>query len=157
MCGTRLEQRPRNGAIRPVCPACDHTIYFDPKVAVAVCLMQDDQILLVRRGMEPMQGLWAMPAGFMEYDEDPQAAARREVLEETGLEVRIDRLLEVFHTPSDGGLANIVITYAASITGGRLQASDDADDVGWFSKANVPAVAFLPSQTIVQRWLAGEL
>ena len=51
---------------------------------------------------------------------DPEAAACREVLEETGLEVRIDRLLEIFHTPDDGGLADIVITYAASITGGSL-------------------------------------
>jgi ADP-ribose pyrophosphatase YjhB (NUDIX family) len=143
--------------MRPVCTTCNHIVYFNPGVAVAVCIMQDDQILLVRRGMEPMRGYWAMPAGFMEYDEDPKAAARREVLEETGLDVQIDRLLDVFHTPSDGGLANIVITYAASIIGGTMQAQDDADDIGWFSKNTVPAVAFLPSQTIVQRWQAGEL
>lgn len=157
MCGAKLEPRERSGAIRPVCPACDHTVYFNPAVAVAVCILQDEQILLVHRGMEPMRGYWAMPAGFMEYDEDPQAAARREVLEETGLDVRIDRLLDVFHTPSDGGLANIVITYAASITGGTLRAQDDADDVRWFSKTNVPPVAFLPSQAVVRRWLDGQL
>ena len=157
VCGSKTEPRQRSGFMRPVCTACDHTVYFNPGVAVAVCIMQDDQILLVRRGVEPMRGYWAMPAGFMEYDEDPKAAAQREVLEETGLDVQIDRLLEVFHTPSDGGLANIVITYAASITGGTMQAQDDADDVAWFMKANVPAVAFLPSQTVVQRWLAGEL
>lgn len=143
--------------MRPVCTLCDHIVYFNPGVAVAVCILQDDQILLVRRGMEPMRGYWAMPAGFMEYDEDPKAAARREVLEGTGLDVRIDRLLDVFHTSSDGGLANLVITYAASITGGTMQAQDDAEDVAWFTKDNVPPVAFLPSQTIVQRWLAGEM
>lgn len=157
ICGEKLEMRQRTGALRPVCPSCDHTVYFDPKVAVAVCIMQDDQMLLVRRGMEPMRGLWAMPAGFMDYDEDPKAAAKREALEETGLEVQIDRLLEVFHTPNDGGVANIVIVYAASITGGAMQAADDADDVAWFSKDNVPEIAFIPSQTIVKRWKTGEL
>jgi len=157
VCGTKLKLRERTGAIRPVCPHCDHTVYFDPKVAVAVCILQDDKILLIRRGNEPMRHLWAMPAGFMDYDEDPQAAARREVLEETGLEVHIDRLLDVFHTPNDGGMANIVIVYAASITGGRMQTDDDADDVAWFRREDVPEVAFLPSQTIVARWQAGEL
>jgi len=157
LCGGKTELRQRSGAMRPVCTLCDHIVYFNPGVAVAVCILQDDQILLVRRGMEPMRGYWAMPAGFMEYDEDPKAAARREVLEETGLDVRIDRLLDVFHTSSDGGLANLVITYAASITGGTMQAQDDAEDVAWFTKDNVPPVAFLPSQTIVQRWLAGEM
>ena len=157
ICGASLEQQQRAGALRPVCPACDHTVFFDPKVAVAVCILQDDSILLVRRARDPMRGLWAMPAGFMDYDEDPQAAARREVLEETGLEVRIERLLDVFHTPNDGGLANIVIVYAARVIGGDMQAADDADDVAWFSRQAVPEVAFLPSQTIIRRWLAKEL
>jgi ADP-ribose pyrophosphatase YjhB (NUDIX family) len=132
-------------------------VYFDPKVAVAVCILQDDRLLLVRRALEPKQGLWAMPAGFMDYDEDPKAAAQREALEETGLIVQIDRLLDVFHTPNDGGLANIVIVYAASVTGGQMQADDDADAVGWFSRDQVPEVAFLPTQTIVRRWLNKEL
>ena len=98
-----------------------------------------------------------MPAGFMDYDENPQEAARREALEETGLDVRIDRLLDVFHTPDDGGLANIVIVYQASINGGTMQADDDAEAVAWFGKDNVPEVAFLPTRTIVKRWLADQL
>lgn len=157
MCGAKLEPQERMGTVRPVCPSCDHTVYFDPKVAVAVCILHDDRLLLIRRGIEPMRGYWAMPAGFMDYDEDPASAARREVLEETGLHVHIDSLLEVIYTPDDGGLADIVIVYAASINGGTLQADDDADDVAWFGKADVPEVAFLPTQTIVRRWLDGEL
>ncbi|MBZ0298967.1 MAG: NUDIX domain-containing protein [Anaerolineae bacterium] len=157
VCGTPLEMQEHTGALRPICPQCDYIVYFDPKVAVAVCILQDDRILLIRRGRDPLRGLWAMPAGFMDYDEDPQAAARREALEETGLEVHIERLLDVFHTPNDGGMANIVIVYAAHITSGTLEAADDADDVAWFSKTDAPEVAFLPSQTIIQRWLNGEL
>lgn len=158
MCGAPLALLPRSGAERPVCTACDHTVYFEPKVAVAVCIMQDERLLLIKRGNDPLRDYWAMPAGFMEWDEDPQAAARREVAEETGLEVSIDRLLDVFHTPDDGGLANIVIVYAASITGGVMQPDDDAQAVAWFTRDNVPdRIAFLPSQTIIRRWLRHEL
>jgi ADP-ribose pyrophosphatase YjhB (NUDIX family) len=98
--------------------------------------------------------LWALPAGFVDADEDPEAAARREALEETGLIVNIDRLMEVFHTPDDGGMADIVIAYTASIAGGTLQADDDAEAVGWFTRGNIPEIAFLPSQRIIGRWVA---
>jgi ADP-ribose pyrophosphatase YjhB (NUDIX family) len=158
LCGTLLEIQERSGRPRPVCPNCEHIVYFEPKVAVAICIFQDEKLLLIQRGVEPMAGYWAMPAGFMEYDENPPDAARREALEETGLKVQIERILEIFHTPDDGGLADIVITYAASIEGGQMQAEDDARAVAWFSKAELPdKIAFLPSQTIVRRWLAGEV
>lgn len=158
VCGTALETRPRLGVERPVCPACDHTVYFDPKVAVAVLLMQDDCILLVKRANDPFKGYWTMPAGFMEWDEDPCVAGCREVQEETGLVVQTTHLLDIFHTPSDGGLANIVIVYAATITGGNLQAADDAAEATWFSRATLPPnIAFLPTQTIVKRWMEHQL
>src|SRR5690606_22403272 len=111
----------------PVCPSCDHTVYFDPKVAVVVFTLWAEHVLLVKRAIDPKKGFWALPAGFVDADEDPQAAARREVREETGLEARIDRLLDVYHTLDDGGLASIVIAYAATITGGELHADDDAE------------------------------
>lgn len=157
MCGQRLIQRQRNGALRPICPACDHTVYFDPKVAVAVLIRSGDRILLVQRANNPFQGYWTLPAGFMDYDEDPRSAGCREVAEETGLQVQIESLLDVFHTPHDGGLADVVIVYAARITGGTLRPDDDAADARWFTPADVPAVAFLPTQTIVRRWRNGEL
>ncbi|MGQ9888564.1 MAG: NUDIX domain-containing protein [Aggregatilineales bacterium] len=156
-CGARLEQRRRNGALRPVCPACDYTVYFDPKVAAAVLVCSADRVLLVRRANDPFRGHWTLPAGFVDAGEDPAAAAAREALEETGLTVTIDRLLDVFHTPDDGGLADIVIVYRASVAGGELRAADDADAAAWFSPADVPALAFLPSQAIVGRWQRGEL
>lgn len=158
-CGTALEQRQRTGAVRPVCPACDYTIYFDPKVAVVVFTLWEGRVLLVKRAYDPMAGYWALPAGFVDADEDPQAAARREVLEETGLAAQIDRLIDVYHTPSDGGLASIVIAYAATITGGVLHPDDDAEEAVWFDKVDAAALplAFLPTQTLMRLWLDGAL
>ncbi|MEO8606991.1 MAG: NUDIX hydrolase [Chloroflexota bacterium] len=157
VCGTKLELRQRTSAIRPVCPNCDHTVYFDPKVAVVVFIRQDDRVLLVKRALDPMKGKWAMPAGFIEAGEDPQAAAQRESLEETSLLVQIDRLLDVFYTAGDGGAADFVIAYLASVTGGELKADDDAEEAAWFGRDNLPEVVFLPSQELAARWLAGEI
>lgn len=156
MCGTRLEQRERTGALRPVCPSCDHTVYFDPKVAVVVLIVNGDHILLVKRANDPKKGFWTLPGGFIDAGEDPRAAASREAWEETMLDVQINRLLDVFYTPSDGGLADIVIAYAASVNGGAVQAADDAEAVEWFDRNELPPLAFLPTETIVKAWAAGE-
>jgi len=153
-----MELRPHGGTIRPVCPNCGYTVYFDPKVAVVVFICQDERVLLVKRAGDPRKGYWAMPAGFVEAGEDPQAAARRETLEETALLVEVERLLDVFFTAGDGGLADIVIAYAVRVTGGVLQAADDAEVAAWFSRAELPSeLAFYPSQTLAARWLAGKL
>lgn len=156
-CGHPLAKQQRLGALRPVCEACDHVVFFDPKVAVAAWISRDDRILLVRRRGDPMAGYWAMPAGFMEYDEDPQEAVRREVLEETGLQATIGRLLQLFHTPADGGLADLVLVYAASVGQGTPRAGDDADAVAWFARDELPPVAFLPTKALIRRWREGEL
>ncbi len=153
-CGTRLEQRQRTGALRPVCPNCDHTVYFDPKVAVVVLIIHADHILLVQRAHDPKQGLWTLPGGFVDAGEDPQAAACREAWEETSLDVQIDGLLNVFHTPDDGGIADIVIAYAASVVSGTPAAADDAEAVGWFGRDTIPQLAFMPTEQIVRDWAA---
>jgi len=134
ICGSPTEMQVRFGIPRPVCTSCGHIVFFSPAVAVLALITRNDQVLLVQRANDPKKGLWVTPAGFMEWDEDPAEAARREVMEETGLDVHIDRLIDVFHTPSDGGLADVVIAYAASIVGGTLQAADDAAAAAWFTR-----------------------
>ncbi len=85
VCGTALEIRERFGKLRPVCPQCGHTVFFEPKVAVVSFVTRGDQLLLVKRTNDPGRGKWALPAGFVEADEDPRAAAERETLEEDDL------------------------------------------------------------------------
>jgi 8-oxo-dGTP diphosphatase len=158
VCGTRLGLRQHGGTIRPVCPNCGHVVYFDPKVAVVVFICQDDRVLLVKRAHDPRKGFWAMPAGFIEAGEDPQAAAQRETLEETSLVVQVDRLLDVFFTAGDGGAADMVIAYEVHVTGGVLKADDDAEAAEWFSRDTLPTeLAFFPSQRLAARWVAGEI
>lgn len=153
LCGSPTELRERYGLLRPVCTKCDHTVFFDPKVAVVVLVLDADKVLLVKRGVDPGKGLWALPAGFVDAGEDPQSAACREVSEETGLTVNIERLLDVFYSPpGEDGLADIIIAYAASSNGGTLSADDDADEVAWFTADALPELGFRTTHILLGRW-----
>jgi len=156
-CGSALIHKQWNGRERPVCPDCNYVVYFDPKVAVLAFIVQDEKVLLIQRAIDPGKGKWACPAGFVEYDEAPEDALLREVLEETGLRVAIEGLLAVF-PKKDQGLANIVIAYSAKLIGGVMRAGDDAAQVGWFAREELPELVFYPSITLVaERWHHGDL
>lgn len=156
-CGTAFVHKQYHGQVRPVCPACEFVMYHDPKVAVVVVVLRDDAVLLVKRANEPGQGLWACPAGFVDYNEAPYDAAIRETQEETGLIIQIDRVLEVYGR-KDAGLANIAICYQASVVGGDLNAGDDAEDARWFKRDTLPPLVFYPSVMLVGiRWRQGRL
>ena len=142
VCGARLERRESFGRLRPVCPSCGRVHFSDPKVAAAVLVEQDGQVLLVRRINVPQQGKWTLPAGFVEADEDPQQAAVRECLEETGLHVRITGLLDVLFGLEHPRGASIVILYRGEVLGGSLSPKDDADAVGFFEPDELPPLAF---------------
>ena len=156
ICGARLGERHSGGRVRPYCGACEQPIYFDPKVAVVVFIERGDAVLLVKRGMEPALGKWALPAGFVDHDEAPEAAAIRETLEETGLSARIVELLAVY-PKRDDGLADIVIAYRAEVVGGVAEAGDDAVDLGWFRRDDLPPLAFYPTRTLLGLWRDGKL
>ncbi len=152
-CGGPLEDREAYGRVRRYCPACDRIIFRDPKVAAGVVVEEDGRVLLVRRGTGVQRGLWSIPAGFVEYDEDPAVTARRECLEETGLEVEIEGLLDVI--PGErSGEASFLIVYQGRVTGGRLQAGDDADRAAFFSPEDLPPLAFTSTRRALERWSA---
>jgi ADP-ribose pyrophosphatase YjhB (NUDIX family) len=126
-------------------------MYFaDPKVAAAVLVEQDGRVLLVRRINEPFRGLWTLPAGFVDAEEDPAQAAARECLEETGLTVRVTRVLEVVAGREHPRGADFVIVYAAEVESGELAAADDADAAGWFDRSDLPPLAFKATRLVLQ-------
>lgn len=141
-CGARLDQRLLFGKQRPVCPACGWIYFADPKVAAGVLVEGESGVLLVRRINEPGRGLWSFPAGFVDAYEDPARAAERECLEETGLEVVVTSLLDVFAGREHERGADIVIVYTARIVGGQLAAGDDADQAAFFLRSSLPPLAF---------------
>lgn len=149
-CGTSVNLEKQLGKVRPVCPKCGWMYFADPKVAAAVLVEQDGRVLLVRRVNEPFRGLWTLPAGFVDADEDPALAAARECLEETGLTIRVTKVLDVIAGREHPRGADFVIVYAAEVLSGSLFAADDADEVGWFKRSELPPLAFKATHLVLQ-------
>ncbi len=161
-CGQPLQEKQAFGQVRPVCDACGFVYFEDPKVAVAVLMSASggpsansaDEVLLVRRAVDPRIGYWALPAGFVDAGELPDEAARREVSEETGLQVRLNGLLDIVpldHPEKRGFL----LRYHGQVTSGRLAASDDVSEARWFAPAGIPwgELAFHSTGEVLRRWL----
>jgi 8-oxo-dGTP diphosphatase len=149
-CGTPVEKRELFGEERPTCPSCGWIYFADPKVAAAVVVEQDGQVLLTRRVNEPHQGLWTLPAGFVNAHEDPARAAERECLEETGLQVRVVELLDVIGGREHERGADIVIIYRAEVIGGDLEPGDDADRAEFFRRDRLPPLAFAATKAALK-------
>jgi len=156
-CGQPLVDRSRFGKIRRTCDACGFVHFHDPKVAVAVFITREGRALLVRRATDPARGQWALPAGYVDYGEDPREAAIREVAEETGLHIRLTGLVDVLPGDArDGSGASIVIVYTGDILGGEPAPHDDVDRVEFFGRDDLPDVAFQSTRLLLARWVSGE-
>ena len=149
-CGTSVQAKEVYGKSRASCPNCGWVHYEDPKVAAAVLLQQNGAILLARRIFHPNKGEWTLPAGFVDAHEDPERAAVRECLEETGLLVKITGLRDVINGREHERGADMVIVYNAEILGGELKAGDDADEVAFFPLDKLPKIAFKATQKVIE-------
>ena len=158
-CGASLRRRVAFGHRRPVCPRCGYVHFNDPKVAVGVVAERRGRLLLVRRNHEPHPGEWSFPSGYVDSGEGLETAAARETREETGLDVRIGRLLGAWSTP---GEPVIFIAYAARVAGGRIEVGAECIEVGhecmdvrFFPPDALPPLAFPHDAAIVRAWQAG--
>jgi 8-oxo-dGTP diphosphatase len=152
-CGSTLTERLHSGKIRPSCPGCGWVYFPDPKVAVAVLIRTDNQVLLVQRTFDPKRGLWTLPSGFVDAGEDPKQAAIRECLEETGLAIRNIHLLDVLFSQEHPRGASILIIYQGEVDSGQLTAGDDARQAVFFSVDDLPPLAFASTQKILALYL----
>jgi ADP-ribose pyrophosphatase YjhB (NUDIX family) len=157
-CGAPLEVRWIFQRERPTCVACGFVHFRDPKVAVIGLVTWRNRVLLIRRGVEPMKGKWSLPGGFMDAGEMPAEALMRELMEEVGLQVDIQRLVGIF--PMAGpGVTNqgIVLAYAVHADADDqplLVSDDDVVDAGWFTADELPdELAFESTQSLVAGWL----
>jgi len=137
------------GKARKACPSCRYIHFVEAKVGVGCMLIEDGALLLVKRARDPEKGKWCVPAGFLDYGEDPRETAAREMLEETSLRVRVTELVDVFYSPGGPG-ASVFILYRAERLGGEPHADDDALEVGFFRPHEIPEIAFESTEAAVR-------
>lgn len=100
-------------------------------------------VLLIKRGVEPYEGKWAFPGGFLKMEEDAETGAKRELQEETGLEDAYMRQFHTFSAPErDPRERVITIAYYALVRMQEVKGGDDAAEARWFTLDKVPQLAF---------------
>lgn len=137
-CGQPLELSFVDHRERSGCSGCGFIHYKNPAPAAGVLLVENGSILLVERKFEPRKGLWSIPAGFLESDEDITECAVREMKEETNLDVTLTRLFNVYSAFDDPRTVAVLVLYLGKRTGGTLRCGDDASDARYFDLNALP-------------------
>ena len=159
VCGGLLETKllKMSEPWRLVCTACGFILYLDPKVAVGTIIKTaDHRIVLVRRAIDPGYGQWVFPGGYVDRGENLPVAAIREAREESGLEVRIDGLVNIY---SYAGRTPIIIVYAATAVDGDLCADEECLEAALFESTELPwdELAFRSTRDALHDYLNGVL
>jgi 8-oxo-dGTP diphosphatase len=142
LCGTELGLKVVEDRKRAVCSTCGWINYENPlPCAAALVRSSEGGILLVKRGVEPGKGEWALPSGFIEIDETPEKACLRELKEETGLEGRVVRLVGVYSQESSKYKNVLIAGYEVEARGIPYPGSD-SESVQFFPPDELPQIAF---------------
>jgi len=151
-CGSAL----RNEISQAKCESCGFVVYANSVPAVQALVVRDGCVLLARRDREPGEGKWDLPGGFLEEGEEPLAGLRRELREETGLDVETVAFLGAFVEPY---LERYVLGLTWQVVAaGDAIAADDVAEVRWFAAGELPpadAFAFPHHPLLLEAWRGG--
>ncbi|MEO0584773.1 MAG: NUDIX hydrolase [Bacteroidota bacterium] len=138
---------------RQVCMNC-HTIHYsNPKMVVGCLPVFEDRILLCKRAIEPRSGYWNLPAGYLENGETVQDGAKRETLEEAGVEVEIVRMHCVYNIPR---INQVYLFFLAQMSSPQWEAGEETLEIGLYKPEDIPfaEMAFPSSTFAIKQYLA---
>jgi ADP-ribose pyrophosphatase YjhB (NUDIX family) len=143
-----------NDGARVRCASCGFVAYAhsDP-TASAFVLDDEGRVLLARRARDPDRGKWDAPGGFIEVDEDPLAALRRELREETSLEVEPEEFVGVWvdrYGDDTDAPSTLNLYWRARIVSGEPTPDDDVAELAWFPLDALPAAEELAFRNVAQ-------
>ncbi len=141
-----------DGKVRGQCGDCGEVDWRNPVPVGMALIGHEGRLVLIRRLADPLAGYWAPPSGYVELGESVPQAVVREAREETGLEIALDGLFEVY---SHAGVNVLIIAYRAHSVGGTLAAGDDALEAGLFAPAGWPQEPPPRSGAPVDEWFYG--
>ena len=138
-CGATLEIKHLEGRDRAFCAQCQRVHYRQLKIGVGALIEQHNTLLLFQRAYAPFQGDWNLPAGYAEHDEHPSHTVIREAQEETGLQVRVASLHDIYLFTDDPRGNGLLIVYTCHILGGELTESHEGGHLRFFSRHDLPS------------------
>jgi 8-oxo-dGTP diphosphatase len=145
-------------AARLTCGACGFIVYASSKPTAGALCIDDGRVLLTRRAHPPFEGFWDIPGGFLEEGEDPLDGLRRELKEETGLEVDPGRFLGIWMDKYGGDStaeSTLNLYWTARVVGGEAAPADDVAELRWFDRDELPApneLAFENVPLVLAAW-----
>jgi len=158
-CGGKLKKIKQENRQRLACSTCHFIFYGNAKPTVGVVIVDEEgRILLAKRGIEPKKNFWDLPGGFLEENEHPEDGLKRELQEELGVKIKIDKMLDIFiddYEDQDDICFTLNIYYLAKIIQGEPKPMSDISDLQWFEKENLPLdkMAFKNGREALKLWL----
>ncbi|MDQ2902774.1 MAG: NUDIX domain-containing protein [Ktedonobacteraceae bacterium] len=142
-CAASLVEKQVGQVMHSVCPACGFILFLEPKLVTVVVVQHNGRILLGRRNIEPGMGQWSFFGGYVDRGEQVEAAALREVKEETNLDVRLDGLIGLY---SAAGRPHVLVAYRASVLNNDISAlalqPEEVSELAFFAPDEMPELAF---------------
>jgi 8-oxo-dGTP diphosphatase len=139
------------------CGECGLVVYPNPAVAACALVERDGRLLLVRRAGDPERGKWDLPGGFVDEGELPEDAVRRELREETALEIELGPFFGVWtdwYGDAADAAYNVILVWRATAAG-EPEPADDVSEARWFARDELPAadeLAFVNVPLVVDAW-----
>jgi ADP-ribose pyrophosphatase YjhB (NUDIX family) len=153
-CGAELVPRVIEGREVEACSNDSFILWHDPKVSTAVVVEAEGGIVLGRRSIEPGYGLWCLPGGFVNDDEDPAVAAVRECREEITAPVELTGLIGVYHIAKTDAPSMVAIAYRGRLVEGAVPAAGpEMLEVAVFPPESMPPLAFPSHKKVVGEYL----
>jgi len=146
-CGTELA----GDAARLWCSACGFVVYASSKPTAGALCVENGRVLLARRAHPPFKGFWDIPGGFLDEGEDPLDGLRRELKEETGLDVEPERFLGIWIDRYGGDStaeSTLNLYWTALVVGGVAVPADDVSELRWFERDELPAASELAFENV---------
>jgi len=139
---------------RYICGNCGTIHYQNPKIVVGCLVVQQNQVMLCRRAIEPRKGLWNLPAGYLENGETVEEGALRETWEEAGAKVVIERLHTVYSLPH---INQVYMHFLCYMQNPEYTAGPESLEVAFFTANTVPwnELAFSSTRFTLEHFFSG--
>lgn len=153
-CSNLLGFLKKDGKTVSFCGKCNKPIYqHTPQTSACILLNKNGEILLVKRKNEPFKKLWSLPAGFVEYGENPIDAGLRELKEETNIEAEYDHVVGIYLVDEHSKTYSILTVIMVKNAKGKLTSSDDVTDCKYFDPKKLPQMAFKAQVKAIEDYL----